>query len=135
MLGILAFRGWMKRDQEFKTCSTLKLKKLINTGSKMSLAASSIGLCATVEYGLSPYRSQGSSDYTVLALCWVSGPGGWRLVAWSAVMARKVVSGILRRLARASCSFCQELVPFDLGLLPSTQNGDMLQYLSSLACA
>lgn len=137
MLGILAFRGWMKRDQEFKACSTLKLKKLINTGSKMSLAASIIGLCATVVYGLSPYPSQGSSDYTLLALCWVSGPGAswWRLVAWRVVMARKVVSGILCRLARASCSFCQVLVLFDLGLLPSTQNGDMLQYLSSLACA
>lgn len=29
-------------------------------------------------------------------------------------MARKVVSVILGRLARASCSFCQVLVPFDL---------------------
>lgn len=82
----------------------------------MSLATSVIGLCATVEYGLSPYPSQGSSDCTLLALCWISGPGAswWRLVAWRVVMARKVVSVILGRLARASCSFCQVLVPFDL---------------------
>lgn len=91
----------MKRDQEFKTCSTLKLKKLINTGSKMSLAASSIGLCATVEYGLSPYRSQGSSDYTVLALCWVSGPGAsWWMEVGGMECSHGKKSG-LRHIAQA----------------------------------
>lgn len=102
----------------------------------MFLESSVLGLHATMEYGLIPDPSQGSSDYTHLAVCWISGPGAswWRLVAWR-VVAGKVVSGTLCRLARASCSFCQMVVPFNLGLLPSTQSGKMLQYLGSLACA
>jgi hypothetical protein len=139
MLGILAFSQWRKGAQECKAYSSLKFKKikLINAGSNMVLEASVLGLHAPMEYGLIPGPSQGSSDYTHLAVCWISGPGAsWcRLVAWRVVMARKVVSGTLCRLARASCSFCQMVVPFNLGLLPSTQSGEMLQYLGSLACA
>lgn len=94
------------------------------------------GSIATVEYCLSSNPSgflRLCTLYCMLDLC------SWcqlvRLVAWRVVMARKVVSGILCRLARAAYSFCQAMVPFDLGLLPSTQGGEVLQYLGSLACA
>lgn len=136
MLGLLAFasgEGGSGVQGPFK----FKTIKLINAVSKMFLEASVLGLHATKEYGLSSNPSQGSSDYPHLTVCWISGPGAswWRWVAWRVVMPRKVVSWVLCRLARAACSFRQAMAPFDLGLLPSTQGGKVLQYLGSVACA
>ena len=58
----------------------------------MVLEASVLGLHAPMEYGLIPGPSQGSSDYTHLAVCWISGPGASWCREWTQVSQELAVS-------------------------------------------